>query len=662
MMIKRSVLFLLFWFVTFTSVAQLNVQIKGGDVGICANEVLTLQDSVVSGNATSYEWISSVAVFSSTSSRSTTATISGSGEIILKTSNSSESYYDTIQITQVAVPDIELGPDESVCCDAGLYSLNFKLVEPAGLPATGGWSSTEFPELVKNNLFDIDSACNYILNGFPYKDFSVVYTYQEPSTLCTNSDSLVITVNRNPNLILQDGDYCQDAGSVDLDDDIIISPSNTALGKPSWECIECNGNDFSRMLENRGPDLSPDYWLNVSETSYTIQNPDKDTITLEFEYQNQYGCTSVDTTYVRVWRVPEVKFSGNRDLCFDEGEISLDSLTGVNISRGTWSCYDSIGYFGCSTFSSILGDVIDTRSTPGDGKYSWILRYYHDASGCPSQAFIPITINPLPPLSIATHNYIEFCEGDRSIELEANPIGGVWTNLKDPASITNGNQYNPSTAQVFNMYTSVQYDFTNPLTGCRNVDSILVRTDRQPRILPIQDTNFCYSQVGQKRSLNFELEATDASFIGWTPAAIFGNNDRVSLSQYSSSKPEVATFTPNGVNDTFRIITFASPNNGSACLDVSDAFDVIGYFDSSCVLSARNIELDKIKIYPNPSKGRFTIEASPNYTVEIINSLGQRIPFERIGESVQVDYKGLIFIRLIDENGNFSESKKVYIY
>jgi len=42
--------------------AQLNVQIKSGDRQVCAGDVLSFTDSIVTGSPMSYEWISSVAL------------------------------------------------------------------------------------------------------------------------------------------------------------------------------------------------------------------------------------------------------------------------------------------------------------------------------------------------------------------------------------------------------------------------------------------------------------------------------------------------------------------------------------------------------------------------------------------------------------------------
>jgi hypothetical protein len=103
--------------------------------------------------------------------------------------------------------------------------------------------------------------------------------------------------------MLRERDFCQDINQINLDDEVVLSPANTSLGTPSWKCLDCNGNDFNAMLEDRGPGAGiTDYWLKVDPATYTLQNVDRDTITLEFEYVNENGCRSRDTVVLRLWK------------------------------------------------------------------------------------------------------------------------------------------------------------------------------------------------------------------------------------------------------------------------------------------------------------------------------------------------------------------------
>lgn len=561
------------------SFAQLEVSISTTSTTICRSESLNLRSSIVSGTPSTYQWSSTVATFNTSSTANTSAVFSDSGYVYLLASDGTNSFKDSLYINVNSLPEIDLKPIGDICCDFGDLALNYYLNTPSGTPSSGAWSCAQYPNLVKNNVFYTDTACELIQNPSANIQTYVQYTYSDPSTLCVNTDSVFIQVNKLPSLILNDKDYCQDyPQGIRLDDEVVISPANTSLGTPSWKCIDSNwtGNHFyADMLENRGSSFAPDYWLNIDTSNYTMQNPGKDTISLEFSYVDYNGCKSSEEIDVRVWRVPEVRFSKNRELCFDEGEVDLDSLTGVNISSGRWSCFDSTGYESCFGFSPINGSLINTMNTIDDSQaHSWILRYFHDATGCPAQNLIPITIYPRPAIHIDQFSQSQFCETHADIPLQATPVGGMWSS-SDPTAL-DGNVYSPASASVQDMNSQIYYDYTSPLTGCSNKDSIQVRVDAQPIIDPIADTAFC-AEIGKKEiKLKYNLTGQNCSVFGWIAPSIFGSNSRASLSQYSDDQDEELTLQlQNMVSDTFRIVTYAFPKTGSACSDVDDYFDVL---------------------------------------------------------------------------------------
>ncbi|MGB0849658.1 MAG: T9SS type A sorting domain-containing protein, partial [Bacteroidia bacterium] len=486
---------------------------------------------------------------------------------------------DSVFINVNKVPQINLKPIGDICCDHGDISLNFYLTTPSGGSSNGSWSCTEYPSLVQNNVFYTDTACTLIQSPSKNVLTYVQYNYTDPTSLCVNSDSVLIQVNKLPRVILQDKDYCQDFGGVRLDDEVVISPANTSLGTPSWKCLDSNwtGNHFyANMLENRGSSFAPDYWLNIDTSNYTMQNPDIDTISLEYSYVSEKGCRSSEEADVRVWRVPKLQFSKNRELCFDEGEVDLDSLTGVNISGGRWYCYDSTSYDACSGFSSINGSIINTMNTIDDDQsHSWIIRYYDDLTGCPAQKLIPITVNPLPAIVIDQLYPSQFCETDTEITMRANPIGGVWS-CSDSSAVAQDTFY-PYLATEHKYRSWIYYDYTAPNTGCDSRDSIRVKVDARPRIDPIPDTTFCKEEGVNMLELNYNLKGQNFSGLNWVaPAGLFTSNLRASLSPYSDVHDEVLTLQlQNAKADTFRIVIFAFPEPSSTCRSVDDYFDVI---------------------------------------------------------------------------------------
>ena len=556
---------LLFILGSLTSSAQLNVQIKAGDRQICVDETITFNDSIVSGTPTSYEWISTVASFSSASSNSTAATFSGSGDVILKTVDGSSTFYDTV--------------------------------------------------FVKVNLLQ--------------------------------------------RTVLRDRTFCQNFGCIDLSETVVISPANINIGTPSWRCLDSNSavNQFStNMLESRGSSFAPDWWLCFDEDNYTIQNSDKDTIVLEFTYENEYGCTTKDTVNIEIWRVPKITFSTNRELCWDEGEISLNTLTGVNLTDGAWSIYDSTGFRHFVTLGGLSGDTINTlnsvplASTNANPK-SYLIRYDHIATGCPAQNDTTLTIYPLPVVNLTQLSPDRYCETVADISLNANPAGGTWSS-NDPSAVVGGNNFSPGNASIFYPDdVSTVYDYTSPITGCSATDSMSIFIDVRPTISATKDTSFCYVSTGIPRTMTIPVSASNSDQLIWIDFS-----SRVTLGTTASGS---ATFTPNGVQDTFRIILNASGRG--ACTDVDGEFYVFGYQDSSCFAAVKSLEKEGLIIYPNPSAGTLYLDQDLE-VVWCINALGQKLTLEkRRDSSYYIDTKGLFTLLLKDLKSGAYYHKKVVI-
>ena len=166
-----------------------------------------------------------------------------------------------------------------------------------------------------------------------------------------------------------------------------------------------NNRFAADMLENRGSVFAPDYWLNLSESVYAIQNSNTDTIVLEFTYVNRFGCRAKDTVSIEVSKVPKLTFSSHRDLCYDEGDVSLNNLMSVNLTDGIWSIVDEAGYRDTNDLGGISNNAINTfnsvplassSSTPN----SWRIRYTHTATGCPTFKDTTLLINPLPNINL----------------------------------------------------------------------------------------------------------------------------------------------------------------------------------------------------------------------------------------------------------------------
>ncbi len=480
---------------------------------------------------------------------------------------------DSILVTVNPLPVIDIKGDKQVCCDYGPISMNFDINSPTG----GSWSCWEFPFLVNANTFFTDSACGLINAPATNVRTYVTYGYTDPTTGCYNSDSLQIQVDALPNTYLNETVFCQDAEEVTLKDAVVVSPA-TYLGTPSWKCLDCNGNDFSNMLVDSGLVAGiTDYRLRIGEDYYTLENPDKDTIVLEFTYVNERGCRSKDTVSMQIWRVPTITFSQMDPLCWNDGEVSLNLQSGVNLTDGVWSVVNdtTIGgttYSNITNLGGLSADSINTfNSNTNGGEY--YLRYTHTSTGCPVINDTILIINPLPTITIDPFDRQppRYCEDMADVPLNVNPTGGTWTST-DPSAIVGGNSFSPGNATVHSSDIWFYYNYTSPSTGCQNVDSISAVVEPLPILSVPNDTVFCRPDGQMALDLNFGINASNHGGVGYYSTDLFGNKDRYTLAGDDQSVDvDIDLITDSA--ETFRVIVLAT--GLGSCSDVDDAFDIV---------------------------------------------------------------------------------------
>lgn len=579
----------MFIFVNDTVVAD-----AGPDQTVCLNDTFTLVAGGIdtAGGIASglYQWYDITPTNNTPLSVGTSASISFQAQgdrlyrlELSRTQGGIECFdADTVAINVNQLPVISLGQDEEVCCDAGAYNLILKVNSARG----GLWSSKLHPTTVSNNEFSPGTACDMIASPASSIRIMANYRYQDPSTTCINEDSLSFLVRALPTIITQEKQYCQDFGAFRLasnTEGVIVSPSNVSLGTPTWRCLDSNAtvNRFQdNMLENRGGPGFIDYWLNISESAYEIQNPNSDTVVLEFTYRNQFGCLNKDTANIIISKVPKIEFRAGRNLCYDEGGILLNELFDVtpSLRDGIWTVQNVPGFRNSGALGGLTGDSINTlastalaneNATPN----SWRLRYTHTSTGCPATLDTNLRINPLPTINL-TPLVNRICETEANIQLSATPGGGTWTS-SDPSALLTGNMFSPSGASVSGTDILFYYDFTNNTTGCRQRDSIFSSVDLQPTLNLPTNAVYCRPEGQTTLSLTLDISATNARNIAWIPTNIYGNRDRISTTpiDQTSGQGQVTLDLITQRADTFRI--GANAQALGSCRDKGDAFEII---------------------------------------------------------------------------------------
>ena len=465
---------------------------------------------------------------------------------------------DTVLVTVNPLPDVKMPNDMEVCHDAGI--INLRLGEDPN--ASGGkWFCPEKPSLVKQDyLFQTDSAGDY---GGATMRWEIYYQYIHPSTGCVKTDSFQIKVNPIPEVKLRDGYFCQDKEVVSLEDDKIIAlpgGATLSLGRQAWRCLDCgiyNPNDIIEDKGSGGAGAPQDYVLNIDEKSMPLGTKDSDTIEIEFEFRSILGCYNWDTAKIAVTKVPKIDFVGFDDLCWDHGEEDLKVMSQVTPYDGIWKAVDSTGFAPAANLNKALtgdtlnGDTLNTLATPQPAEgssFTYLMRYFHDRSGCPTSRDTTLTIRGLPvplidrsDLTVNTLNEpYQFCELNADVPLTTtNYPGGTWSS--DEPTAMASSTFRPSAIDNYNNPFYIYYDYTD-IYKCEGRDSVLVEIHAEQTIDISNDTAIC--RTGSNMTLDVEASYTNSTGFTWIPltgGSIGNATAEQTTFSFGSSKDTVTT-------------------------------------------------------------------------------------------------------------------------
>ena len=618
----RIVLYYILSFLSFQLFAQLNVEIQTENEFYCSGSSIVLKANITNGEADSFAWI-----ISNSSYLDTINTSTDSIEVNLVNSVLHKYYtdidttffnlnliaYDSTysdsvnkQIGIISLPGAELRKIHyDYCCGFGNISL--ALAYPWGNFHNGGkWSVIDAPaSYVTGQALHADSLCTSTVSKH-----WILYEVQNDSTLCFNSDSVQFTLNPLPQIKFNQRVYCQDVNEINLANDLLIHPSPATIisGIPSWKCVECNGNDFNTMLQNRSPSSKPDYWLMVDKAHYNMKNSRIDTIILEFSFINQFGCKTLDTVSFELWHVPEIKFRDGRDLCWNEGEIDLTELFDVNWHDGFWTFISNAQF----RDSTELGTIKDSSliNTKGSIKLknaqqfpnSFGLRYTHYASGCAAYNDTSLIIHPGYQTELSVLDPI-YCSSSADIQLSATPD---WANSKWSASDSAAIEdrfFKPSKVTDFDNRILITYHTPiDTITGCVGEYYLETRVEAQ-QIAEILDSSRHYYISASLDSFEFQVLCSTqhlTNSLVWNIVPLTGGSANYLYGQ------ESAWFSVDLDNSSATEKFFVSISTGVG--DVCPTYDDILFIEFHIhPLYIDNINQEEVRLYPNPAHDQIRI-------------------------------------------------------
>ncbi|MFK8104189.1 MAG: PKD domain-containing protein [Saprospiraceae bacterium] len=332
---------------------------------------------------------------------------------------------DELTITVLALPTIIIDNNETSAC------ISETSIPLTASPTGGIWTVNNSGVLDGNVLNPSSSGAG---------NYSLTYSYTDPVTNCTHSESFLFTVFPLPEITVSDTSYCDAAGLVDLP---FASPAGG-----TWSGSGVESGQFNPQGTGVGA---------TNELSYT--------------YTDNNGCINTALVTITITNPAVVNAGPDVSLCQDILTYDLNDF--ASPTTGVW---DDNGQPG------LIGSIFNPSIVPA-GSYTFTLRV--GVGNCEVEDEVTITVLALPTINIE-NNETSACILETSIVLNAFPDAGIWS--VNNGGVLNGNVFNPSTSGIGEYILT--YSYTDPNTGCMNSDNYTFIVNPLPQII-VNDTTYC---------------------------------------------------------------------------------------------------------------------------------------------------------------------------
>lgn len=386
-------------------------------------------------------------------------------------------------------------------------------------PSGGYWSGNG---IVKPNqgLFSpvVADAGNHLLT----------FSYDDPTSGCTNSDSLNVLVNPLPIVSLSglDSSYCK------VNDSIFIT------GAPI-------GGTFS------GPGIFEDslgaYFFNPEQVSLSPAQ-------ITYAYIDSNGCQASINSQVKSIPLPIGLISGlDNTYCEEDGPSNLNGI----VYSG-----NAGGFFGPGIDSIAPDKAVFNPDSAQEGIKTIVFTLYSADSVCTFQetAMVRVDTNPVVTFDNLSASY---CEDENAVLLRRSP---------DPDSVVGTGNF----SSIFSAATQKYYLPSVAAQGSPNLPSI------DTLVYTFTDSNGCAGSQTQTTVIHPLPNPTTSGLNGTyclndVPTPLFGDTTLPTL---------IANFNgPGCINDTF-VPLFAGPGQHEILYFVQDSNSCIGYDTLSTTVNA----------------------------------------------------------------------------
>ncbi|HKR05231.1 MAG TPA: gliding motility-associated C-terminal domain-containing protein [Bacteroidia bacterium] len=466
---------------------------------LCSSGSFGIIYSVLQSGDYTYFWvIDNGTIIGSNTGDSILVNFNGTGTTVISVSSVNHNGCVSDSIAQKVVispnPSAVAGPDVTICSGDTVT---------IGSPSTPGYVYLWTPATGLSSATISDPVVTLINTGTT----PTTTTYILTTTLgaCTNSDTVVVTVNPRPAL----------AGGPDV---TLCSGDTVQIGTPNVA-----GNTYT---------WTPPTGLSsttISDPTVTLTDTTGLPYTVQYVVvtQNIYGCSSTDTVNVTVNVIP-VAAAGN-DTSFCSGDP-------VTIGGPPVAGYSYLWTPAAGLSSNTISDPIVTHvNTSGQNDTLYFILTV-SLSSCTGQDTVMVIVRPSPVSNAGPDQTV--C-GSATIQLGTTSTTGYsysWT----PSAGLNDSTISDPILTVSNSGTTpdtLVYIVTTTLNGCVTTDTVLIISGPEPTAVAGPDTVICSGNsvvIGSSSTPNYVYT--------WTPGT--------GLSSTTVSNPTLTLINTSGVPDT----------------------------------------------------------------------------------------------------------------
>ena len=497
----------------------------------------------------------------------------------------------------------------------------------------------------------------------------------------TGSFTVVPTASTTYFVRGEDGTGCLDESSMTcLSTSIFVRslPTVSLSGLPNF----CNNDSIQTNMGGATPSGGVYSGPGVTDNGNGITFSFNPTIagpgvhSVSYLYADTNGCNNSASDSIEITLNPTAALVTTSNYCIDAGP---QIANGGTPAGGT---YSGIGI-------TDFGDGINFSFEPnalGVG-FHQVWYTFSDSLGCDATETSVFEIFGLPAIDAGSD--VSLCEGDSAILSGSGGVSFSWDN-----GVIDNNPFEPTIGTSQFVLTGTD---TN---GCSNTDTVLVFVDTIPNVYAGMDQSFCQNDSIVLSGSNADTYAWDngvlngipfTQAIGTTTYSVIGTNlsgcsntDHIDVTVFALPDTSITlnagSATANDTNATYQWINCTTgvlvPGETSQSLS-----NYSGYFalvvsqngcqdTSSCfLLSTVDVHssiIDDIRIYPNPSKGKFFIDlgSETEGTLLVMDSMGKQVVSCRLqGEICKVSLpnatSGIYFLK-IEKMGVFYQKTIVF--